>query len=374
MRASGDRWRLGHRPSLDGLRGVAVLAVFAYHGVVLATGEAAAFPALGVVGVGIFFTLSGFLITSLLLDDREQSGRIRFGRFWGRRARRLLPAVVTLVIIELLVSLFVPGFVHPASAAATLLYVQNWFTGVGGGSLDGLQHTWSLAIEEQFYLVWPFVVAALARFGWRVLAGVALLGAAASCVWREVLWGQVDAWRIYAGTDTKADGLLIGCALAVAIRQMRQERSRTAFVLAGLVVLALTTQMTDHDYHVIAPLLTALATAAILFGASQGQGFRPFEVRWLRWMGQRSYGLYLWHIPVLELVERSGVNMAYGLPMYVCGSLALTVLSWRFIEQPWLRRGALSRTQVLHPHLQRVGTGGAEYARAGRTHVAVEAQ
>jgi peptidoglycan/LPS O-acetylase OafA/YrhL len=333
---SGEPWRLGHRPALDGLRGVAVLAVFAYHGVVLGAGDGGPVPALGVVGVGIFFTLSGFLITSLLLDDHERFGRIRFGRFWQRRARRLLPAVIVLTVAGLLLSLAVPGFVRPGSAVASLLYVQNWYT-ISGRPLDGLQHTWSLAIEEQFYLVWPLVVAGLARFGNRTIIGVALLGAAASCLWRASLWGHVDAWRIYVGTDTRADGLLIGCALAVAMREISRERTRPVLILAGFAILLPTARLDYWGYHVAAPLATSLGTALILFGVAQGPGWGPLSLRWLRWFGRRSYGLYLWQIPVLILIRRADLSAAGPLVLYVVASLVLTELSWRLVERRWLR-------------------------------------
>lgn len=332
---SGDRWRLGHRPGLDGLRGVAVLAVFVYHGFVLLRFYEV-MPALGVVGVGLFFTLSGFLITSLLLDDREASGRVRFGRFYMRRALRLLPALTALIIAACITNIFIHGFVHRGSVLATLFYVQNWYTGLTGVR-DGLGHTWTLSIEEQFYLVWPVVLAVVIRFGWRVLLAVALLGASASAITRELLWHHGNVWTNFVGTHTKADELLVGCALAIVMRQLRAEHARPWLVLIGFDLLGAASLMAGRDYHVTAPGLTSLGAAAMIFGAAQGRGVRVLEVRWLQWLGQRSYGLYIWHVPVLSVLLIEDASPVTILAVYVPASLALTVLSWRFVEQPFLR-------------------------------------
>lgn len=339
--------QLGYRPGLDALRAAAALLVLAYHGTILVRGDAGPVPALGVVGVGLFFTLSGFLITSLLLDEQDRAGRIDLLRFYRRRGRRLIPGALAVVVACLLVGLVVPEFVTPGSAAATLGYVQNWFSAAGGDG-GALAHTWSLAIEEQFYLLWPLLLIALLRFGRGVVLAVAGLGAAASALLRESLWGEVSAWRIYVGFDTRADGLLIGCALAVAVRT-GYCRSRRAAALTGAAVLIATVPLTQHAYHVVAPLTTSLGAVLLILGLLHGEMRIP---SWLAWTARRSYGIYLWHVPVMLLLVRSHLHPAVSLGLYVVLSLGLAAGSWVWIERPFLR------TRAHLPDDGVAGTGG----------------
>ncbi|HET9492773.1 MAG TPA: acyltransferase, partial [Chloroflexia bacterium] len=211
--------RLPYLPGLDGLRAVAVIAVLLYHaGLPLFAG--------GFLGVEVFFVISGFLITSLLLAEWNANGRIDLPAFWLRRARRLLPAVYTLVVVVLVVAVvFLPEEVSMlrGDGAAAFTYVTNWylifnersyFEAMGRPSM--LLHLWSLAVEEQFYLVWPPVLALLLRFRRRgAILAVVLAGAAASSLLMALLYSpEADPSRVYYGTDTRATGLLIGAALA----------------------------------------------------------------------------------------------------------------------------------------------------------------
>ena len=213
-----------HQPALDGLRGVAVVAVLLYHGGVSAAGG-------GFLGVDVFFALSGFLITSLLLAERASTGRIDLKAFWGRRARRLLPA---LLVVLVFVAVYAAVFARPGEldrirqdGLSTLLYLANWRMIFGGQSYfesfeapSPLRHTWSLGIEEQWYLVWPLVVALVLAWwrgaGRRALGVMCAVLAAASAVAMAVLAsGADDPSRAYYGTDARAQGLLLGALLAV---------------------------------------------------------------------------------------------------------------------------------------------------------------
>jgi peptidoglycan/LPS O-acetylase OafA/YrhL len=332
-------WRLGRRPALDGLRGIAVLLVVAYHGLVL-VGVLDFLPSAGTVGVSMFFTLSGFLITSLLLEELEDRGRIDFRAFYVRRARRLLPALVVLVAASAIVTTFRPSFMPLGSGVAALLYYANWWTIGHPHASSAVGHTWSLSIEEQFYLAWPIAVAGLARLGGRrAILWTALAGAATSVALREWHWlGPVAGrgQRIYAGTDTRADAILIGCALAVMMRHIVLERARPAAVVGGLALALTGCGMYAWGHQVLAPLLAAVGTALVIFGAAQGAGFRPMEVPLLAWLGRRSYGLYLWHMFVYVLILPWHLPTPVTLAVFAGCSLTLTGLSWRWVEEPLL--------------------------------------
>src|ERR1700759_699927 len=219
-------------PGLDGLRGVAVAAVLLYHGGVSWSGG-------GFLGVEMFFVLSGFLITSLLVAEWGRSGAIALRAFWARRARRLLPALFALVAaIGVYYALAGPTKAIPGlqgDGIATLLYISNWHQVAAGtnyfaasGPVSPLQHTWSLAIEEQFYLVWPVLVLGLLTFARRrgasdrrslqVLLGLSLTGALLAAAEMALLFhGGRGLDRVYYGTDTRATGLLLGASLAIAV-------------------------------------------------------------------------------------------------------------------------------------------------------------
>ncbi|MHB1987754.1 MAG: acyltransferase family protein [Acidimicrobiales bacterium] len=366
------RTELSYQPALDGLRGVAVVAVLLYHGGVSWAGG-------GFLGVEAFFVLSGFLITSLLLTEHSRQGSIHLGRFWARRARRLLPALFVVVIVcSIYESAVGPAHVVPdfgADAVSTLAYIANWhqiWTGSGYFSstalVSPLQHTWSLAIEEQFYLVWPPVIIFLLGLGRRLTAGrpsfrarlapllaacvLGALGSAAEMAW--LYHGGSGVNRVYYGTDTRAQGLLAGAALAVVLAMSKSAQPATerrphgrgiAVVGLGGAVLAAFAFVRGAGEPAWlfngGFLLVDLAVLAVIWAAvSSPVGFSPVRAilssRPLVGIGTISYGLYLWHFPLFSwLTEAStGLNRAGLLWLRIAVSFAAAIVSFFVIEQP----------------------------------------
>ncbi len=354
--------RLPYLPGLDGLRALAVIAVLLYH-------AAVSWLPGGFLGVEVFFVISGYLITSLLLDEWHQNGRIDLVGFWLRRARRLLPAAFFLVIATLAyAAVFLPWELSGLrdDALAAFAYVTNWylvfdhqsyFQAVVRPSL--LRHLWSLAVEEQFYLLWPLLfVLGLRRWGPRLLLGAVLAGALGSSLLMGLLYQpDVDPSRLYYGTDTRAAGLLVGVALAFVwvpghtpVRWQRLPFDLVGLAAFGaLVVCGL--RLAEYDpflYHggfALVALATAAAIAAVvhprarLFGAVLS--WKP-----LRWLGTRSYGLYLWHWPIFSLTRPQLDLPLDGLPLLALrlgATLLLSELSYRLVETP-IRTGALVRS------------------------------
>jgi peptidoglycan/LPS O-acetylase OafA/YrhL len=360
---------MGYLPGLDGLRALAVIGVLLYHADLTWISG-------GYLGVDVFFVLSGFLITSLILEEFDRTGRIDFGRFYLGRARRLLPPLLLMLAVVAVAAAFFYRDIASqvrADTIASLFYVNNWwyvfndssyFEFIGRPPL--LKHLWSLAVEEQFYLAWPAIAYLVARRagrrGVRLTAiGLALL----STAWMIVLSIQngfpeyADPSRAYFGTDSHAMGLLVGAALATAWRPGRLNPvlpTGAKAVISGVGIAALlgviwfflfVGEFTPWMYRsggflilaVIVALLIAMATHP---GAPFGGwlGTQPW-----RYVGQRSYGLYLWHWPIF-MVTRPVLDVPLdGVPLLVV-RLALTFavaeLSFRFLEMP-IRRGAIDR-------------------------------
>ncbi len=363
---AGDSQR--YVPGLDGLRAIAVLAVIAYHiGLGWAPG--------GLLGVGVFFTLSGYLITDLLLSQHQSAGRLDLVDFWRRRARRLLPALfVLLAVVAGWVALLQRGQL-PAlrgAMAAAALYVSNWWLIAQNSSYfarfgppSPLGHLWSLAVEEQFYLIWPWLLwlglYCTARRSDRsrryLLMTASLVLAAASAGAMAVLYHPgYDPTRVYDGTDTRAFALLIGAALAFACPSLSMAAglsARRRWLLdgaggAGLVVVGLliwrTTQYSPFLYRG-GMVALSVATAAVVLAVTNPAsrlgavlGAQP-----LRWLGVRSYGIYLWHVPIIVLTTPalSPPSLARA-AVQVAASIAAAALSWRYIEEP-IRHGAIGR-------------------------------
>jgi peptidoglycan/LPS O-acetylase OafA/YrhL len=361
LQDKSDTPRLPYVAALDGVRALAVAGVVLYHaGVAWMPG--------GYLGVDVFFVLSGFLITSLLLTEHRSAGRIDLRRFWVRRARRLLPAAFLVIGVSVLaVALIAPGDLARtrADAVASFVYANNWYQLLADHSYfeaferpSLLRHLWSLAVEEQFYLLWPLALGVcLGRLGSRRTVWITLAAAVGSAVLMAVLVAR-DPTRVYYGTDTHASGLLVGALLAFAwpLGRMQAPARRSARVVldagAGLALVALVAAMTtwtDYDNGVYRGGLAAVAivTAVLVAGVTHPA---TYAGRWLGtaplvWIGKRSYGIYLWHWPVMALT-RPGVDLSWPRPLLVLAQVALTVAlaaaSYRWVEQPF-RRGVAQR-------------------------------
>ena len=358
MTQSRAPWRLEYIPALDGLRGLAVLAVLLYHA------DVRQVPG-GFLGVEAFFVLSGYLITSLLLGEWEYRGRIGLFKFWQRRAWRLGPAMGAMVLTTVVVvAIWLPGrlcLLCP-DALAAIGYVSNWqfiitqrpyFEAMGRPPL--LRHTWSLAVEAQFYLIWPLVVIAALRNGSRrrVLT-MALAGALASASLMAVLFDpDADPSRVYYGTDTRLSGILLGAALACLwpphhVKDERPTRWSGLVGMAGLGGLALACVYVDefqlwlYRGGMVAISLLSVATIWAAVQSRAGRFPRLLGGALLRWLGTRSYGIYLWHWPVFMLTRPQLDLPLAGLPLLalrLAATLALAECSYRLIERP-IRHGA----------------------------------
>jgi peptidoglycan/LPS O-acetylase OafA/YrhL len=374
-------------PGLDGLRAVAVAGVIAYH---LGYGWASG----GYLGVDLFFVLSGFLITSLLVEEWLASGAIRFSHFWGRRARRLLPALLLMIVV-------VVGFVATQSsglpidwgelrgqALATVFYVANWHLLFAHQSYfdqyavqSPLQHTWSLGIEEQFYIVWPIVILGMLklvsrarrRVSWRK-AGLFLTvgGFFLSAAWMFYLkQNGASVNRLYYGTDTRAFDLLAGAALAMMVvgraQPARSTRRRLHVAsmlaipvlaycwIAGGVTAASTPNAEPRPWMFQGGLAVCAIAAAVVMAdvrcADPGLLGRALAVRPLRYIGRISYGLYLWHWPVIVEITSARIHVSgLGLTaVRIAITLVISILSFHLVEQP-IRRG-FSRTPIKWPRV-----------------------
>ncbi|WP_348788666.1 acyltransferase family protein [Leifsonia sp. NPDC080035] len=363
---------------LDGLRAIAVVTVLVYH----------LFPGVlpgGFIGVDIFFVISGFLITSLLLRERSETGRVDLRGFWTRRVRRLVPAIAALVVVCSAIALAIGGDVLvgiPRQILGASTFSANWLSIAADssyfaqGAPELFRNLWSLAVEEQFYLVWPLALLAIALIRhWGARLAIVLAIAAASAIEMALLTSPgSDPTRVYFGSDTHSFGLALGAALALLIARLRPldldagETAAQVFVRRWLpplgVAAVFALVVAAYGMHDEAAftfrgglLLVSLATAvaigaAVLPGSGLG---RLLDAAPLRWVGARSYGLYLWHWPVFVLVcaaipdeNDPQTAVVVGLGALAC-SVAAALLSYRYLEQPIRRhgfRGALRRLRM----------------------------
>jgi peptidoglycan/LPS O-acetylase OafA/YrhL len=355
-------FRLGYRPWLDGMRGLAILAVFVYHLQLLGG---------GFLGVDLFFVLSGFLITSLLLQEWQERGSISFSRFYLRRALRLLPALFALIIA---CGAYILVF-RPDEAAAfckeailTACYVANCPT-LHDVSMPTLGHAWSLSLEEQFYLVWPLLLYAMLRLrlSRRVMIALLVAGIVASAAWRCVLFEMCAVphagnmsylMRIYAGLDTRADVLLVGCLVALLAARGLLPRSRHFLRATGTVAaiglpligyLMLTKHMGKPQFYY--GLFTAVAATfavivARLLSGPPRVALTVLEWRPLVYLGRISYALYLVNSPIVNWFgwERLGWNHPVETLAVAGVAVAAAVALHHGVERPFLR--LKSRLQV----------------------------
>jgi peptidoglycan/LPS O-acetylase OafA/YrhL len=364
MGEDGQRVSIPHVAALDGLRGLAVAGVLLFHGGHL-TG--------GYLGVDLFFVLSGFLITSLLLSESRTRGRIALGGFWARRARRLLPALAGLLVgvAAYCVAVAQPAELHQirGDALATIGYVANWHDAFAGQDYwalfrapSPLAHTWSLAVEEQFYLVWPLIFVGLLAWWKRrtpaaVLVTALVLGAASSAL-MIVLYDPENVSRAYYGTDTRAAGVLAGAALAAALTLWAPARARSTRIavevlgFAGIATLFVAWTTLDGQSEQLYRggfLVCNVAVVAVIAAATHPRrgpigwalGFRPLCL-----LGLISYGVYLWHWPVDIVVDGSRTGLD-GWALFVAQlsiTLPIAIASYLVLEMP-IRRGAITARQ-----------------------------
>jgi peptidoglycan/LPS O-acetylase OafA/YrhL len=332
--------RLGYVPALDGLRGVAILLVVSVHFFGL--------PVAGTLGVDLFFVLSGFLITTLLLEERADTGRVRLRAFYVRRLRRLVPALAVLLAAYILVS-EAKGVAPFSTVAEYGLYLGNLYQAfaIAGSHHTGLEHLWSLAQEEQFYLVWPALLLIVARARrpalWLGLVFLALVAYRADLVVQNGTWQ-----RVYHSPDTHSEGLVIGCTLAF-VRFSRPKLdvpewlARTALGVFFFGCVAWVGWFMLPIYELAAAVMIAAALATTEFADVVSD-------RRLVWIGKISYSLYLWHFVIFWAFGFSDWFVA--LPL----SVAVAWLSCRLVEQPFRRRRAQPAIDTIP--VVAVGSGG----------------
>jgi peptidoglycan/LPS O-acetylase OafA/YrhL len=321
---------LGHVPALDGLRGIAILLVLAAHSNDVVPG--------GRLGVDLFFVLSGFLITALLLQEWGRGGSISLGAFYRRRALRLFPALYCMLLVyAVFVGLIAEQTGWQRSVVYGGLYVYNVAHGWLGYTGVGIDHLWTLAAEEQFYLVWPpLLVLALRRsISPRTLIATLLALAAAIAVWRGVLVQSVHYGPRMVAPDVRADPLLLGCVAGLVygfglVRRVPLGAASGLVVTAAVLVLSV--REPAVSYHTLVLPLFCAAAAVVVYTCAVHRSWwfaRLVSREPLRWFGKISYGLYIWHFPLFALV-----GWQLGVPL----SIAVAAISYRYVERPFLRR------------------------------------
>jgi peptidoglycan/LPS O-acetylase OafA/YrhL len=363
--------------SIDGLRAIAVVAVLFYHA------EVPWLPG-GFLGVEVFFVVSGYLITALLLGEIDRTGRVDLRNFWSRRARRLLPALGFYLLGSLALALAIADDVVDDwldGSWAAVFYVANWYAVFNEisytdafGRPSFLHHLWSLAVEEQFYLVWPvLMIGGLHFLGRRRMIIAIGLGVVASTALMWLLYEPLaDPLRIYYGTDTRAAGLLVGAGLGFIWRpwehptrrpEIEHRRKLVAFALTAVGLIGVVRAFIVYDLSPIEAdplfrggfLVTSMSTAVLIAGLVLARTSLSSALSGpvMRWLGSRSYGIYLWHWPIF-MVTRARIDTDLDGVMLLVLRFALTFVvaevSYQLVEQPLrrgLRRPGRSRAEAL---------------------------
>ncbi|MBC1473180.1 acyltransferase family protein [Listeria grandensis] len=355
------RYKRKYVPSIDGLRALAVIAVIAYH---LSFGWASG----GFLGVDIFFVLSGYLITNILLTEWEKNERINLKKFWIGRFRRLIPAVYLMIVV---VVVFAVIFNRPllatlrGDATASFLYMSNWwfiFHNVSYfdsfGMASPLKNLWSLAIEEQFYIIWPLFLFGALKFIKKpaIILRIIVIAAIISAIVMAILYSpDGDPSRVYYGTDTRAFGLLLGGALAFVWPFTRLSPNipmagKITVNLAGTISVAIfafcVATVNEYDSFLYRGGMFLIAINAIVMIATIAHPAsylsKLFSFKPLRWIGVRSYGIYLWHYPIITLttpITEVGTPSLGRAALQVAATLIIAELSYRYVETPIRKKG-----------------------------------
>lgn len=323
---------LSYMPALDGARAVAVALVFARHGFPEST-----FP--GGLGVDVFFVISGFLITRILLREYDRDGTIHLRQFYVKRLLRLYPALLLVVVVFVALWWLVSGSLRNnlLQSAVAVSYTSNIFVTLRESGLGHLGHTWSLAMEEQFYLVWPPILLLLLRRRMRRQTIVLILAIAATA--------SLAGW-ILTGNDypynplTKAGALIIGCIAALMVAKKPAQNTLLAYLGLAVITLAFIAESTGLLQRTWTMPLVILGVVPVILHLSFGRGImvRGLSARWIAYLGVISYGLYLWHYPIMWALRYSST-----LPDFAVTAIALVLtfaaaaLSFHFVERPALR-------------------------------------
>lgn len=360
MAESSKPRRLGHRPVLDGLRGIAILLVILSHTGVVPNGY---------VGVDLFFALSGFLITTLLYEERQRAGTISLRRFYERRARRLLPALGVLFVVALIVDLIcfpMTGWSLGKKVLLSSAFVSNWVAASGHASgLGALNPTWSLAMEEQFYLAWPLLLIVLLRFRVKPVIVAALLFEAVLLLYHNApKSGLAHQYAVYYSPTARFAELLSGCLAAVVWRhrlirvpiqvkrllpgkaQALTERSHIWCALTAVALIYLFGRLLSDHTLLLGQVYTRACLLGVilivmLLGSPQGPVTRVIGCAPLRYLGKISYSLYLFHLVIRNVVYNymPTSSLYVTAAITIAASVALASLTWRLIESPVLARG-----------------------------------
>ena len=340
-----------YEPALDGIRGFAVLSVMVFHAIPVQVSG-------GFLGVDVFFALSGYLITGLLLSEHLKTGKIDFWRFFAKRGFRLMPALVSMLIVYgLMIWAFKPSADlknQGLDILAAFLYVTNWVRVANHNQVSDLGHTWSLGVEAQFYLVWPFILVLLIRcFGFkrRLLIAVVSLAVFSYGIRYWLVHQGVDVSRVYNGTDARAETVMWGAALAVTLRLdltsplvNAQKKAIWPTMLAWLSLAALavaivkTQWLSDFYYQMGITVVALLSIFLIGYLHLFENTFirRIFEYKLVVWVGAISYGLYVWHFPIYQMIISWGLDGWYLLSLGLLLTFVAAAISFYGLERPVL--------------------------------------
>lgn len=343
---------IGYIPAMDGLRALAVLVVYVFHATKpLSTG--------GFIGVDVFFVISGFLITALLIKEWNRFSHINFKNFYIRRALRLLPALIFMLGMYLIVTqTFLRGVVEGATEQAwgdvliVLFYVSNWTRALGFERPNVLGHAWSLSTEEQFYMFWPPILYLLLRYV-RTPKRIALVAFAGSLLvalhrFNLVIQGT-SIERLSTGLDTRLDGILMGCGLGVLYisgllptspKFLKLTNILAGFSVVGLLVMNFTISYFDRESYMYWLFIANLCTLFILLQLAVVEKSwlkKVLELPPLIYIGKISYGIYLYHMPILTFLGALGFRSWTRLLIIGPITLIVSILSYQYLEAPFLK-------------------------------------